>query len=101
VGIVQPTNSLSPKAFRWDRNQPAAVLLPAYPPSTVPAAGATAVSDDGRRVVGWVQTSLSTYAAARWDDGAAPVLLNQVGDTIIAVAANAISPDGSIVVGAV
>jgi len=99
VGTAVSTNTLQAKAFRWDRSQSTAVFLPPYPPSTVPNGAALAVSDDGSRVVGAVQTGLSTYAAARWDNGGNPVLLSQVGDAVIAVTANAISPDGSIIVG--
>jgi uncharacterized membrane protein len=104
VGVATfrlPDNSFQSKAFRWDRSQAAAVLLPQYtpPPNAAPNSAATDVSDDGRRVVGVVLVSLGAYAAARWDDGGNPVLFSQGGDTIQAVTANAISPDGSIVVG--
>ena len=99
VGTATSPNTLQSKAFRWDRSQTMAVFLPPYPPSTVPNGGAAGVSDDGRRVVGWVQTGLSTQAAARWDDGGNPVLFSQAGDATVAVSANGISPDGSTVVG--
>lgn len=87
------------KAFRWDRSQPAAAYLPVYS-AAFPSCGAVAISDDGRRIAGDVQTGLSTQAAARWDDGGIPVLLSQNGDGVIAVSARAISPDGSVIVGA-
>ena len=104
VGIstfLLPDNSFQSKAFRWDRSQAVAVILPQYtpPPNAIPNNAAAAVSDDGRRVVGVVLVSLGSYAAARWDDGGNPVLLSHGGDTIQAVAANGISPDGSVVVG--
>jgi uncharacterized membrane protein len=96
-----PDNSFQSKAFRWARGEAAAVPLPQYtpPPNALPNSAATGVSDDGRRVVGVVLVSLGAYAAARWDDGGNPVLFSQGGDTIQAVTANGISPDGSIVVG--
>lgn len=47
-----------------------------------------------------MQTSLTTQAAARWDEGGAPVLFSRPGDRYQAVTAQAHTPDGSIVVGA-
>lgn len=85
-------------AFRWDRSQAKAVYLPQFP-SSVPGGGAYSVSDDGRRVIGWAQTGLSTYVAVYWDDGGAPKMFNKTGDTIIAVSAFGISSDGSVVAG--
>jgi uncharacterized membrane protein len=104
VGVATfhlPDTSFQSRAFRWDRSQAAAVLLPHYspPPNALPNSAATGVSDDGRRIVGVVLVALGVYAAARWDDGGNPVLFSQGGDTIQAVTANAISPDGSVVVG--
>ena len=96
--VVDIIDTHSYKAFRWDRSQAAAVYLPVYS-RTISNCFALAISDDGRRVVGAVQTSLSTYAAARWDDGGTPVLFSKAADTVVAVTANAISPDGSIIVG--
>ena len=99
VGTAVSTGTLQAKAYRWDRSQASAAFLPPYPPSSVPNSAAAGVTDDGRRVVGAVQTGLNTYAAARWVDGGNPVLFNQAGDTIIAVSANAVTPDGAVVVG--
>jgi uncharacterized membrane protein len=87
------------RAFRWDRSQAKAVFLPSYS-SQLPSCGASDVSDDGRRIVGAVQVSLSAQAAALWQDGGKPVLFSREGDSVIAVTAYAISPDGSVVVGA-
>ncbi len=86
------------KAFRWDRSQTTASYLPVYS-TTYPDCGATAISDDAQRIIGIVATGLSTQAAARWDNGGAPVPFSKEGDTIQAVSANALTPDGSIVVG--
>ncbi|HUF63694.1 MAG TPA: hypothetical protein VMN36_16575 [Verrucomicrobiales bacterium] len=46
-----------------------------------------------------MQTSLNTYAAARWDDEGQPELLSRAADTIAAVNAQAISANGSVVAG--
>ncbi len=99
VGGVRLPDTTERKAFRWDRAQAIAAWLPQYPAPVV-GAGALGVTDDGRRVVGWVQTGLSTQAAAYWDDGGAPELFSNAGDAIIAVTATAINPDGTVVVGA-
>lgn len=104
VGIATyrlPDSSFQSRAFRWDRSQAAADLLPHYtpPPNAIPNGAAGGVSDDGRRVVGSVLVALGAYAAVRWDDSGTPALLSQAGNTIQAVAANAVSPDGSIIVG--
>ena len=100
VGIAISADTSQQKAFWWDRtSQSTAVFLPPYPLSSVPNGWARGVSDDGTRVVGGVQTSLNTQAAARWDNGGTPVLFSQAGNTIQAVSANGISPDGSVVVG--
>ena len=104
VGVATfrlPDNSFQSEAFRWDRSLAAAVLLPQYtpPPNAKPNSAASGVSDDGRRVVGVVLVLLGAYAAARWDDGGNPALFSQGGDAIQAVTANAILPDGSVVVG--
>jgi uncharacterized membrane protein len=104
VGIATyrlPDSSFQSRAFRWDRSQASAALLPQYtpPPNALPMSAAGGVSDDGRRVVGAVLVALGAYAAARWDDGGNPVLFSQAGQPIQAIAANGISPDGSIVVG--
>ena len=86
------------RAFRWDRDEPTATYLPPYL-DDIQNSGGFAVSDDGRRVVGVVQTSLSTQAAARWENGGAPILLNDPSDVTVAITATGITPDGNVVVG--
>lgn len=87
-------------AFWWDRTQATAILLPPYN-VLAHAAQAFAVSDDGRRAAGETVTSnTGTVAACYWDNSGAPVLLNHAGETIVAVVAIGMTPDGSVIVGA-
>jgi uncharacterized membrane protein len=101
ASYLLPDNSFQYKGFRWDRSQSSAVSLALYPapPNAIPSSSVAAISDDGRRIVGKVLVALGAYAAARWDEAGTPLLFSRPGDATQAVAANAISPNGSIVVG--
>jgi len=92
VGESSNLQSSGSRAFRWTSATGMVAISSG-------SSGASAVSADGSVIVGYYRPAVNQKEAAIWVDGSGPTGLGEFPGGLYSGEANAVSPDGTIVVG--